>query len=591
MNGKDLAILHGEKILLAVIVGLSGWAAYSTVNNPAVHPKDATDLAIDGMIARIESARETQAAPQIRMPPNYVLALSKRLDGELPASSYISWMSGTPDVGPTVGNSQQVYIYELLPPHVTGDEHVGMIEVSVSMPEVIQPTDGSRISDGTQRVWKAQGGAIVNTVERVGILMEYSVGSPTGSFLPLEAEGATDGFIPLTSNSQTSVTAAFRPKTVWETYYVRASVVIKATGYPLDQPEGESPSQSILVYQGRFGAPPIWSELESKIHSGDASMAGKFLRPLEKTFASVPLKGGEKLYVSKADLGKPILVTSATRFAFEKPTGDGTTLGASVLVTTLLPPLPGATDAKSLWLSKPEIYKIKKGDKLGDVRLIPDPRKLGRKSQIDLTTPFVLAEIKPEVERILYYELITKSRATGGGQRDLDYKIKSKLVEGAVFRNPATGQEMTYARMVRIEKPQANLPSYRQVNAGQWNPEKGPFIYPNFPGLAYDEAEEFRKNPADFKQRPLKPLEPIWHDANETSGPLVEMRKRAGDDYQTDTRYVEFPDGRVFFWDPYNKRILGFTLPNAEADVLAKKDSSAVPAPAVNAGSGAISTP
>jgi hypothetical protein len=591
MSGNEFLITHGEKLGLAVVVGLSAWAVTGTIGNPEVLPKGVNDVIIDEMIRKVENARRTHPAPQIKIPPDYVAALKRRLDGSLPATAangqaFMPWLTGQPDVGPRINDVQPLYIYELLPPRVKAEDKVGTIELTIAMPDSTRPTDGSRIADNAKREWKAQGGKVMNSVERAGVLIDYCIGNPNGTYKPLVAEGIVDGFAPMAETEHASFKVVFKADAVWETYFLRVRLVVRATGYPVDKAaETSAPSTSaVLVCQGRYDATPVWPDLEAKIRKGDPEALERFIKaPLRRSYEGAVLKPGEGFFAS-TETACQIAVTAATRFTFEKTsTGDDGSLGASMLVTTLLPPLPGAVAGNvqggvPKWLFQPETFRIKKGEKLGDWRIVPDPRKADKsKSRVDLSTPFALDEVKTDVKRILYYELDTTSREAGGGQRDLIFKPKEKDTEAAVLKNSATGQTRPFTRLIRIEKPYPKLPAHLQLAPGQWTKIDGPFIYPDFPDKTYDEAEEFKKNPAEFRQRDLVPPAPVWHEAN--TGPIVEQRKKFGGDYQTDTKYLEFADGRVFFWDAVNKRILNFAIPNSEADIANKTRKNAPPKP------------
>lgn len=580
MSSNEFLLSHGEKLALAVMAGLSAWAVYGTLTNPEIHPRDVSDLVIDGMINNIESKRSVQPAPQIKTPPNYVAALRSRLEGQLPAVAYMPWLTGQPDVGPVIGNKQPLYIYELLPPRLSGRELGGAIELTVAMPESIHKSEDNRIADGYKREWKSQGGKVVNSVERAGVYIEYCIGGDprNGVYKPLEAEGIVGGFAPMPDSDHPSFKVEFKADAVWETYHLKIRLVARATGYPLGRTNVDQSPQAVLVCAGRFGPVTMATmpDLEARVRKGDADALARFVQPFAKPFDNASLKPGEGFFLSNESTIS-LAVTSATRFAFDKSfTASDNTQGATMLVTTLLQPLPGSQANKTTWLLKPEVFKIKKDEKLGSERLIEDPRKQGGvKSRIDLSTPFVLEEIKTDVQRTLYYELDTTARATGGGQRDLVLKAKSRATEAAVLKNAATGQTRPFTRLLRIEKPAPKLPSFMQLVPGNWIKLDGPFIYPDFDGLGYDESIEFLKNPAGFKQRELIPTAPVWHVPE--AGPLIDQRKRGGDDYQTDTKYIEFADGRVFFWEPINKRIVSFVIPNSEAERALKERKAAPP--------------
>lgn len=569
MSNKDFFIAHGEKLALVVLVGLSAWTAYETFNNPAVNP-GTTEADINDKILAIAKSRATQAAPDLKTPPNYVAALKSRLDRNLPVQPSIAWLTGQPDVGPVVGGTVPIYIYELLQPKVTVKDLVGTVELTCVMPESVR-TEG-RMVDLPSKVWRAKDSE--NRAERVGLLVEYSIGNQNGTYKPLVTSEIKDGFVRCKDDLKDEVKIKFPADIAWETYYFRVRLVARVTAYPLGKADGETALQTVLVNVGRWSGPdPVWTEID-KVRKGE--LADRFAKPHDKTFSELELKPGESCFVSK-ETACSVAVTSATRFTYERSyLPDATNediVGATVLITKLLPPLPGPM-TQGKWLLAPVVFKVEKDKPVGGKVEVLDPRRNDKnKIPIDLSTPFVFGGIKKNLKRILYYQIKTKARASGGGQRDLEIVPKEVETEAAEFVNPSTKQSRVFSKMIRIQK------------------QVGLIITPDFPGLVYDEEEEFRKNPAEFKQRDLVPPLPLIHEPGVANGPLEEYRKRTGDESQTDTKYIEMPDGRVYFWDPLNKAMKTFIIPGSEADLAARAQKPRPAAAPGTAAPGAAAAP
>jgi hypothetical protein len=567
MSSKDFLVAHGEKIALVLVVGASGWSVYSTMTNPQVHPKDISEVSIEQKVKYVEGQRRILPPPQLKVPGDYVAALRNRLDTTLPTPIYTNWLTTAPDVGPAIDNGVPLCIYEALAPQVAARDLVGTVELTITLPESIHP-DG-RLSDAPSKSWKARGGEVENRVDRVGVFIDYSIGN--GPVKPLVTSGIAGGFVPLppaTGGSETSANnelkVIFPADSAWETYTFHIRLAVKATGFSFDPAKVGISAQSVLVYAGRMTTSPDWLMLEKDLRLNKAETVAQFTKATTAP-TGLTLAKDEQVYASK-DAICSVAVTSPTRFAFDRPViNDDESVGAGVLVTKLIPALPAAKAAQAKWLFQPESFKLKPKDVLAGKRTVLDPRKSDKtKLEVDLGTPFALVEVKREVNRILYYELVTKSRAASGGQRDLDIKPKAVATDVAVFRNVSTGQNRSFARLVQIAKTKDDA-----------------IIYPDFVGKIFNEIEEFRKNPATFQQRDLEPPKPVFHDAEEANGPLADIHKRTSDAiYQTDTKYVEFPDGRVFFWDNVNKTLRNFVIPGSEAEQKTKRDAASKPAAA-----------
>jgi len=254
----------------------------------------------------------------------------------------------------------------------------------------------------------------------------------------------------------------------------------------------------------------------------------------------VQLAKNEQFYLS--DFNAPpeasIQATADVRFAFEKWSTDPQDPSKEVAVFLLSKQFKGKAGAPNVWLEKPEVFKLSKGDTLGGkVQIQPPNEKLKR--EYDLTTPFLLDDIKHDVDRIWYYELKVVPRATPGKDRDLAVTAVTKKTDVAVLKNSKTGASLELTKLADVRRPT----------------RVGSIYYPVYPAEIYEEDKEFLKSPADFQQWGLKPPEPVKHEPG--TGPLEELHEKTGDGiYKTDTAYFEMPDGRLFWWEPINHQLM-----------------------------------
>jgi hypothetical protein len=136
----------------------------------------------------------------------------------------------------------------------------------------------------------------------------------------------------------------------------------------------------------------------------------------------------------------------------------------------------------------------------------------------------------------------------GGRAKDLKVNKKEIDTEVAILTNTKTGKTLEMPKCERLNKPNKPLSVF----------------YPDFSGTLYNETDEFKKNPARFKQNDLHPKEPVPHEPG--TGPLEDMRKRQNDPLKrTDTVYYELADGRLVYWEDVNNRMVVIVREGSEA--------------------------
>lgn len=560
MSAQDFFIAHGEKVLVLLVALGCGYGLYGTFTNPEIRPTDISMEKINDMVSKVETQRGNQAPPVMKAPSTYLDDMLARWAVQLPSSKYYALLSAATDVGPPDIRNSQYYIYELHAPQVSVIDNIGNLGVTVTLPASQRAAD-PRISDAPSKTWTLEGRAD-NRAQWLGVQIEFRVGAG-GEWKPLVAKDVKNGLLTLKEGT-TSYTVTVPTVEPWQRHYFRARLFAKATGLPLDQEKSNDQQQTILVCQGAYPEAEVeWASFTKaigKVVDGDKGVLGRFLKGTKEGPFAGELKSGELLYRS-VDTEASVTAIDSIRFVFDKVMinpADPMQNGAQFLLTKFMRD-PRAADKKNgKWLAQPLTFKVAPGEGLGNEQTIPDPFGDGKlKIPGDFRTPYVLTAIKDKVKRVLFYEVHLEPRPNAGRAKNLALKVKE--VEGgtevAILTNAKTNAELSVPRCEKITKP--NKPQS--------------VFYPDFPGLTYDEAAEFKKNPATFKQNALLPKEPVKHEPD--TGPLEEMRKQTNDPLlRTDTAYYEIPDGRIVYWDHSNNRMV--TLVKAGSEFAAEKEAA-----------------
>jgi hypothetical protein len=551
MSAQEILIAHGEKALVLLVTAACGYALYGTFTNPEIRPTDISMEKINEMVGKVEKERGNQAPPVMKAPSNYLDDMTARWAVQLPSAKYFAWLGAATDVGPPDVHNSQYYIYEIHPPKVSVTDAIGNLDVTVELP-ASQRSGDVRISDASTKTWSLEGRAD-NKAQWLGLQIEFRVGA--ADWQPFNGKDVKKGLLSLKDGTN-SYTVSMPTVEPWQRHHFRARLIAKATGLPLDTMKASDQQQTILVSQGAYADPAIdWAKLQADIAGvidGKKEVLDKFLKGSTQGAFSEQLRSGELLYRSSDSDEATVLATDSIRFVFDKvnvnPTDPAQT-GATLLLTKYLRD-PRATDKKTgKWMEKPFTYKLAPGEALGAQESILDPFNTnGQKIPVDLSTAYVLTSVKEKVKRVVYYEIFAKSRPMGGKAKDLEVNVKEIETEIATLSNTKTGTELSLPRCERVTKPNKPLSIF----------------YPDFPGLSYDEAGEFKKNPAGFKQNQLVPKAPVKFEPG--TGPLEDLHKRRNDPLlQTDTPYYELPDGRIVYWEGVNHKVVVLIKPGSEA--------------------------
>lgn len=557
MSAKDILIAHGEKAAVLVVVAACGYYLSATFGNPDIRPDNISMEKINQMVLRVEKARGDATPPVMKAPSAYYDDMSARWAVTLPSSKYYAFMSAAPDVGPIDTQTSQQYIYELNAPKVSVVDTIGNLELTVTLPGSSANTD-PRISDASSKTWSLMG-RDDNRAQWLGLQIEMKVGA--GDWQPLVAKGLTNGCVAVNENSL-SYPLIIPTVEPWQRHNFRARLIAKATGLPLDQKTEKEQQQTVLVIQGSYTEIPVdWAKLSQSVAdvvTGNKDIIARFQNGSTQGPFVDQLRRGERLYHSADSDEATVQAQDSIRFVFEKVNQNFENPelnGATILLSKYLrdPRVAGAKVGK--WIDKPMSFKVLPGEGLGKLIIIPRPfplpgAKAGENVPEDFTTQYVLTAVKQKVPRIVFYEVYTEARPGGGKGKDLKFKPKTIETEVAVFTNAKTGSVMELPRCEKIIRPNKPLS----------------YFYPDIPSLGYNEVEEFKKNPANFKQNQLIPKEPKPHNPGE--GPLaVEYRLRNDPLLQTDTIYYELPDGRIIYWDNSNNKVKVLIKAGSEAAV------------------------
>jgi RNA polymerase sigma-70 factor (ECF subfamily) len=431
------------------------------------------------------------------------------------------------------------YVYELTQPTLSARDEMGTIALSVRLP----PGDehGLRVSSERDQKWErtTTQRTLRNSGRLLGVQLETRIGQ--GAWRPSMGPGILDGgFMPLDVLEKNGGAVSIPVEVMWQRHSFRVRTVVAATGFTGERADAD---ETVLVFDAserRFDPPEDWRSLVTDWRSDAASFKARWVEGARRTIPGVTLADDELVYLGggNAPAEAAVQATAETRFALEKIFVDPADPSKEVAVFLLTKQFKGRDEAANAWLDHPEVFKLCIGETLGDVRvIIPPGGKL--KAAVDLTTPFRLAEIRHDVDRIWYYELKLKPRAPAAKDKDLEIIPMVKKTDVAVLKNDRTGETVELVRLADVRRPT----------------RAGVISYPTYPVEVYEEDKEFLTRPAEFQQWGLKPPEPVMHAAG--SGPLQDLRDRTGDSiYSTDTSYIEMPDGRLFWWEPTNHLLM-----------------------------------
>lgn len=550
MAARDFFILHGEKVAVGVVGTMCAYLVINAFTNEGIRPVGgaggASAKSIKDDIQFIDSYRPKALAPILKPVPEYASRMKNDFGRTIPAAPLMSWTSAHPDLGPTtvVGRLSFAYIYELLPPVVTVKDAIGSVVVTVDLPP--SQRDGERLSDSLEQKWtrKDTNSTVENHAEIVGAIIEQQTAN--GEWTPVNG-GA---MLPV----EEFATGVTLPTLDYESYAFRARLVARASGFRF---EGNGGGE-VLVADGRWKDPetPVvendLKQVVAEININKPATVAKFLRPSE--VAGVAADGNDSTYLGPQNAPVKLRAQSAVKFQLLKLDPDPNNPAdstATVLLTKLM-----RGNGKEGWIEMQK-FTVKKGMKLGDTRQIDVPiDERPDKVPVDLSTPFELVKIEKDVKRIFYWELKLVARKDGKPGKEFELRSKDKVTDTVTFKNGRTGELLVLTKLDRLTRPN--------------NPDA--MITPDLQTL--DEKEAFEKDAGAFVQQELLPVAPIKHAPD--AGPLQELLRKGDPLAKTDTDYYEMPDGRLFYYEPNNKKV----MPNVWKPGVTPKPKVEAPKPA-----------
>lgn len=574
---KPLLIAHGEKALVAVVVGLCALEVWTTLDDPSIRPDKASPAEIELKVALIDKALRGGGAPQLKPVPAYLENLQQRFRTEFAQPGQMPWLTAMPDRGPS--DTVLLYVYELAAPTLEARDLSGSVDLTIVLPPQVRPAE-RRVSDAAQVVWSTPSG-VRNSARMVGVLIETRPG-PDKPWAPIKVKDAPNGILPIAGAAAPvravpaavgvpaampgvmpgagpePMPAAPAPAATvepvhgglalrvegletWTLHEFRATLVAVATGAVTGK-EASKGGYGVLVTAGRVVPEQAslddlpWEQWLKGLERNTPEVTSRFLAgrtgPLPM---GVELTPGEQVYLGQTMAkGVPVQVTSDVRFALERVVNDANGVAHAQVLVTKQFSVPGGG---VVWLKEPHGFKVAVGSRLGGPVQVPDPRP-GRNGKVnaDLSTPFQVAEIRRGVERVYYHELREVPRQGAKG-RDLQVVPKKGLTDVVVLRNLRSGSTFELVRLGKVMAPA----------------RAGTVTYPALQG-EIDERGEFVTDPLAFQVPPLEQPAPVRWEADK--GPLSKLREDHPEDrdlYTTDTAYFEFADGRLVWWEKLNK--------------------------------------
>jgi hypothetical protein len=356
----------------------------------------------------------------------------------------------------------------------------------------------------------------------------------------------------------------------WAKHQFRARLVVLASAF--ESAAHALTRASVLVHPGPFvaagqnGLAEIKRLMEQWPDARDPEVEGRLLRPFlsatsglaAEAITALAPKPLDSVFLGPQGDAVEVTVTSDTRFALRSASVTESGATARILVTKQY-----RKDGQTAWLETPHQFTLGPGMSLGgQVNLVP-PR-LVNPEQVrlgeNLATPFVIGQIRKGVERVWYFEVVTRARTGGGRGRDLLIVPKVQKTEIVTLQNPLSGAQFDLIALDPITRATRSVKDRKGRTV----------VYPAIFEFNYNEVEVFSKNPAEFTTYGLVPPAPVAHKPD--AGPLPALLAKGVLTARTDTDYLEFPDGRVVWWYPLENSVEqwtpeGFQFPKGPATV------------------------
>ena len=568
MSAPRFLINHGEKVGVAVIAAGVGVWVWSTAADSGLKPKGNVErAAVEADFQRIDQALSSTQEPKLRPAPGYLDQLRGLLAQDVPARPRMGWLSVHPDVGPIIKHKPFFYVYEVPQVGLAASDQVGSIVLSITVPTPTRGTDkDARVTDANVMEWtRSDGSTVVNRARRAAVQIEVKTGE--GAWRPLSGKGVLPGgVVPLAQIPKgTLEIPGMEP---WAKHQFRARLVVLATAFdPVAHAQTRS---SVLVHPSPFvaagqnGLGEIKRLMEQWPDARDPEAEARLLRPFlsataglaPEALAALAPKPLDALFMGPQGDAVEVTVTSDTRFALRSAPGSGTASAIRIQVTKQF-----RNGGQVAWLDTPHTFSLGIGQPLGALVNIVTPKLVNPEQvrvEVDLTTPFVVGQVKRDIERIWYYEVMSKPRQGGGKGRDLVTVAKSRKTQIVTLLNPQSGSQFDLITLDAIPRATRTVKDRKGRT----------IVYPAIFEFDYNEVEVFSKNPAEFTTYGLVPPAPVSHKPD--AGPLPALLAKGVLTARTDTDYIEFPDGRLIWWYPLENSVEqwtpeGFQFPKGQA--------------------------
>lgn len=555
MNPRELFFNHVEKFLVGLVGLYCSYHLFSVWDDPESRPK-ANRSDVEAIIDEIDKAATKPGGPNFEQPTDFRQQVEVRLAQKVSARQSIQFLtahfSGAKEQN---DEKPKLFVFEILTPQITIEDRVGSLKVKVSVPSGIRKVAGGQsIVDGLDSPlkdpWHREVGRrgtplqVKNTATVVGMRIEMAEGRddpPAWKPFP----GTQDGYLPRSQWSQELMIA----NTVgWETYRVRAQLVVKATGVPIGGTGAFG--EEILVLSSPL--PAKMSDTEAVEYLSNfmrdldlhREIAGRAPSMSSKDLPSVSVSGSEKLYTGQWTLVRKVAEADLRVMLVSLDASDPTKPPnlAKVMISRIQRDANGQVQTVVGPFTQAE---LKVGDMIGKPN-IPISTG-GLKVMFDFSTPFQIKRIANDAKRELYHRILKKNKPGDDQQKELvlDTRIREE-VEVITVTNVRSGETFDLIRPETVITP----------------PHGSDPFFPALPKDGLKEKDIFQKDPLNFRQPQVTIPKPIRHEDPSKLPATVPAAIRQ----DVTLPFWEMPDGRFVCWLKLNRKVEIFNASPATPD-------------------------
>ena len=569
MSAQQFLIAHGEKAALGVVAVGVCWWVFSTMSDPGLIPRDGlTKQQVEKELEAVRARRESNDPPKLEVPSDYLARMEAALSRPVAQEPRMAWITTPPDIGPRVGNKPYFFVYETRPVAIQAVDRVGSVALTIALPAGARAADPvqARVFDAPE-VNPSRDSGVANSARWLGVQVQVRVGD--GPWRPLSGSGVqADGMLPLDRLGKPLVLNDLDP---WTVNTFRARLLVAASSYI----GSADRSRTLLVHEGRFadaaGDPTGVLAVRSRLvdpwpDSMDLTPVAEnrrrdLLRPFQQPIAATAvatLKAGPKEALFWGPWGdhSEVVVTDRRRFSLvsarlaqEDPLNATASTPASAIFNVSM-----FWEKQGRWDPVPQQFKgVSVDGPIGKQIPVAPPGESIRQ-QADYGTGYILKGTQA-VTRVHYHEIVVGRAKPGSKDRTLELRsVVNKRVVSATVQNTVNGNEFTVLPLENIAPSKVDEATIFQRAPGQ--PEKFRPVYPAIFHFGYNEPEEFKNNPVEFRSFGLSPMEPTRHAPG--GGPLAKLNSPIA---TTNTDYFEMPDGRLVWFYPIDNLVMMWIPP------------------------------